>query len=200
MSFGAVDVQQHKTEYENEVCAILHTPARGGGGGGGVGGGNDATKTAGGAPRASGSGSSSAAATSSTVPLVVTMQFGSKLKQMNAEFEDLLGMIDVFCYSKDTARNIETYNKKRTESQDSVHKRRRKRNDNEVIPIQLVAGNRPLQHCTITANSMSSILLCNSLHSNSVLATSCFLDFVKKTTDCAANLRLEVEKPEATGK
>jgi len=125
---------------------------------------------------------------------------------MNSEFEDLLGMIDVFCNSKDTTRNIQSYNKNRAESHDSAHKRRRKRNEsqhkhNEVIPIQLVTGNRPLQHyCTITANSMSSILLCNSLHSNSVLATSCFLDFVKNTTDCAANLRLEVEKPATTGK
>ena len=133
------------------------------------------------------------------------MQFGSKLKQMNSEFEDLLGTIDVFCNSKDTTRNIKSFYKKRAESHDSAHKRRRKRNEsqnkhNEVIPIQLVTDNLPLQHCTITANSMSSILLCNSLHSNSVLATSCFLDFVKNTTDCAANLRLEVEKPATTGK
>jgi len=74
------------------------------------------------------------------------MLFSNKLRHMNTEFELLLGTIQMFCDSPNTAANIEKYQNERKLGSASGcgYKRQRTYHHNrqhEVIPIQLVTAN-----------------------------------------------------------
>jgi len=187
-SYGTVDVQYHKSVYEDEICAILHTPPLGGAGGASSGfvqasdGSNSKTD----APQTTSSGQSGDSVKRS-------MLFCRKLRHMNAEFQVLLSTVDIFCNSPDTARNITAYITERGErtSHSSIRYKRQKRlprtRKDEVIPIQLVTGYHSRNNCVVTANSMSSIIMCNELRN--VLPSVCFLDFIMKSVDCPQSVK-----------
>jgi len=201
-ALGTVDVQYHKNAYEEEICAILHTPAV------------DASS----ASSSSSHTSSSNARTGETsqmqgnagaggagggqgCSMQRSMLLYNKLRLMNSEFQVLLSTIDVFCHSPDTARNITAYTKQQAERVSHApvgHKRQRRlqhTRKTEVIPIQLVTGNRGRSNCVITVSSMSSILVCNDLRS--VLPPVCFVDFIKKSNGCPDSVKESINCVEA---
>ena len=194
-SYGAVDVQYHRNVYEDEICAILHTPKLGDSGSGacrvGAMSGGKATSDA---PLSTSSGSG-------IDSIKRSMLFGRKLGHMNAEFQVLLSTIDVFCNSSDTVRNIATYVQDRgaRTSHSSIGYKRQRRlqraSRNEVIPIQLVTGSHSRTNCVIRANSMSSIIMCNELRS--VLPPACFLDFIMQNVDCPQSIKDSMTRAEA---
>ena len=117
-----------------------------------------------------------------------TMLFCNKLRKINVEFEDLVGTIDLFCNSPDTARNIEKYNEELRQAQlqpsgPKRHKIHPHRQKHEVIPIQLVIGYQPRKNCAIEASSISSIVFCNALHKAALIPGVSLIDFIKKSAD-----------------
>jgi len=193
-ALGTVDVQYQKNAYEEEICAILHTPPVN----------NNSSQPS------SFQASTSTRETSSQVQgnsgvdgggMQRSMLLCNKLRLMNSEFQVLLSTIDVFCHSPDTARNITTYMKEHAERVSHApvgHKRQRRlqhTRKTEVIPIQLVTGNRARNNCVITASSMSSILVCNELRS--VLPPVCFVDFIKKSNGCPDSVKESINCVEA---
>ena len=131
-----------------------------------------------------------------------TMLFCNKLRKMNAEFEDLVGTIDLFCNSPDTARNIQKYNEeqKQVSSQPSGPKRQKihpHRQKHEVIPIQLVIAYQPRKNCAIEASSISSILFCNALTTSSLIPGVSMVDFIKKSADFPDTVKKSIDCPAA---
>jgi len=84
-------------------------------------------------------------------------------------------------------------------SHSSIGYKRQKRlqriSQNEVIPIQLVTGYHSRNNCVVTANSMSSIIMCNELRN--VLPAVRFLDFIMKSVDCPQSVKESMKCTEA---
>ena len=199
-SYGTVDVQYHKNVYEDEICAILHTPPLGGGGAGSSYPVQSSSSSSSGSNIKTGV-SQTTSSGSSGDSVKRSMLFCRKLRHMNAEFQVLLSTIDIFCNSPDTARNITAFIAGRGErtSHSSIGYKRQKRlqrmRRDEVIPIQLVTGYHSRSTCVVTANSMSSIIMCNELRN--VLPSVCFLDFIMKSSDCPQSVKDSMKCVEA---
>jgi hypothetical protein len=187
----SVDVEYHKRSYENELCAVLHTPSlystaeR-----------SNASNYASSGGQGEGGGRQGEGETTQR-----TMLLCQKLGQMNGEFQVLLSTIDVFCHSADTARNIAAYQRessKHVQGGSARHKRQRKLHHtrkSEVIPIQLVTGYHARNNCIISATSTSSILVSNDMRG--VLPNTCFVDFVRSSAGCPESVRNSMNCVEA---
>ena len=192
-SFGTADVEYHKHAYEEEICAILHTPPTA-----------NASETSSMRPKDGPEKQTSAPSTSSSGggnSVLRSMLFCRKLRHMNIEFQELLSTIDIFCNSPDTARNITAYVKDRAEriSHSSNGHKRQKRlqqcRKNDVIPIQLVTAYSARNRCLLTAESMSSIIMSNELRNT--MPAVCFLDFIQKSMDCPQSVKDSMQCIEA---
>lgn len=193
-----VDVEYYKRSYEEELCAVLHTPSLGAGA---------STSSHGKATASSAQGSQNASSADGGGgvggggSVQRTMLLCNKLGQMNSEFQVLLSTIDVFCHSADTARNIAAYQRessKHVQGGSARHKRHRTLHHtrkSEVIPIQLVTAYHSRNRCVISATSTSSILVSNDMRS--VLPNTCFVDFVRSSAGCPESVRKSINCVEA---